>query len=159
LDAKESGNGTQQQPKPVTVAEDPTAWAEGMADLIACCRDRDMTAAVRERRGVNYREALGHLTVPQWKHAVAACREGWFPTIGELLGAATTMPRPPVAGLLTAGDVEAQRAEGRANARRGLEIIEAELKARGVTVKPMVVVATDERLAELRAQAAEVVKA
>lgn len=116
-----------------------------------------MTAAMRERRGLNYREALGHLPVEQWKHAVASCREGWFPTIGELLAAAATMPKPPVAGFLTVGDVEAQRAAGRENARRGLELIEAELAQRGIEVKPIKgqVVATPDRLEELRRQLAD----
>lgn len=137
------------------------AWADGWEILRVCCQDREMTAEDRAVRSRCYRLDLNHLSDEQWAYAVTlARRDRWFPTIADLLRHAADFQHvtTPSTRLLTMGEIESQREAGRQSAREGLEMIEAELAKQGIRVpRPgrAVVHVREERLEELRAQAAE----
>lgn len=89
------------------------AWADGMAQLVACCSSADLTPEMATVRGRCYRQDLAYLSDERWLYAVAVARkQQWFPSIEALMQYATEMPPPPVAGLLPAVECTACRGTG-----------------------------------------------
>lgn len=120
----------------VTVTDQ--AWARGMAELVACCQDRDLPAGMQDVRARAYRQELGHLGDDVWLYAVSVRRRyTWFPSIEQLLEAAAMAPKPKPAGLLEAPRMKPD--EERAAASEGLRKIQAELAAKGIHVVSRVV--------------------
>jgi hypothetical protein len=144
------------------------AWEEGMALLEANLRDADKTPAMKALRGATLRAALDHLTDRQWGAIVQeALRSptGWFPVLGELEDYAERLPQEPTTAALP--DDTRTPEEKREDAKRGLEIVKAAFEERVATLppRPLVstpppggheVIASDERLDELRRQAREI---
>jgi hypothetical protein len=105
------------------------------------------------------RTDLDHLTDRTWLYAVSiARRREWFPSIEALLEYAAECP-PPLR-LALPGERVPKPGDERADARAGLQLIEAVLRSKGIEVKrpegmpPLA--DTPARRAELRAQAAQV---
>lgn len=89
------------------------AWAEGLADLVACCSSAELTPEMAMHRGRCYRQDLAYLSDERWLYAVSiARRKAWFPSIEQLEQYAAEMPPPPVKGLLQAAPCEACRGTG-----------------------------------------------
>ena len=115
------------------------AWLQGLADLEACCSQGAATGKTKIVRDRAYRADLQYLADERWLYAVSVARKRqFFPSIEDLEAWAAEMPatvRPSLA-LLPPAKLEAQREEGRKNARRGLEMIRAEMERAGVKVEP-----------------------
>jgi hypothetical protein len=136
------------------------AWAEGYADLKACCTGPELTEGMAERRGSVYRQDLDHLSDEQWLFAVSvARRQRWFPSIEDLLGYATECPPPPRLALVADTRSPDQQ---KADASKGLAMIQAELAKQGIkvgrAVKSMPVVDSKQRREFLKKQAEELTK-
>lgn len=113
------------------------AWTLGMAQLVACCRDRDLTTPMQTLRGATYRKHLGHLGDEAWGYAVGiACQGEWFPAIETLLLYAGSAPAPARTGI--AEECELTPEQKRQAAVKGLEEIRARLEAVGVLAGPVV---------------------
>lgn len=125
-------------------------------------------------RGDTYRRKLGHLSDEAWLHAVEAALEepgGWFPGIGDLLDHAARAPQQPSRADRALVDDTRTLDERRADARRLLDLIEAEVREREKALPPTpvaslppeeTVIVLDqhpERLDELRRQAREITEA
>jgi hypothetical protein len=91
-----------------------------MKSLLATMRDRDLSESMQDRRGQLYRQALGHLTDEQWRHAVndVISSLDWFPSVRQLLEAAARAPTPD---LLALPDDTRTTDEKRADFRRGFQ--------------------------------------
>lgn len=89
-------------------------------------------------RGATYRQELQGLTDEQWEHAVRECLRGeeWFPVIATLLRYASEYEPPtlrlPPADRRTPEEIE----RGREAARKGMEMIRAEMAKRGLLGEP-----------------------
>jgi hypothetical protein len=113
-----------------------------------------------QRRGQVYRQDLDHLTDDQWRYAVSvARRQRWFPSIEDLLGYAAECPPPPRLALVADTRSPDQQ---RADASKGLAMIQAELAKQGIkvgrAVKFMPVVDSKQRREFLKKQAEELTK-
>jgi hypothetical protein len=138
-------------------------WIKGMALLVANLKAPDLTPQMATLRGDTYRRKLGHLSDEVWLYAVDAALEepgGWFPGIGDLLDFASRAPIPAPAAALP--DDTRTPDEKREDAKRGLEIVKAAYEERVATLpprpivstpRPTEIIASDERLDELRRQA------
>lgn len=152
-------------------------WATGWADLQLSYPEREEMPETKASRAGLYRRHVDDLDGPAWLYAVEHCiaSSKWFPTVAELRDAALAY-RPPVAGLLQTSqrppeEVEAERAEARAAAKKGLEMVKAavaEAQQRGAVVvvkaepaQPMPKPSdeVEERLALLRRQREQVMAA
>lgn len=68
-------------------------WIRGMAQLRACCKDRDLDADMESERSACYRRDLGHLSDAQWLWVCEQARkQEWFPSINDLLELAQRAP-------------------------------------------------------------------
>lgn len=140
-------------------------WVKGMAELVVSFPAPDQDPEVLRARGAVYRRELGSLTDDAWLYAVreAIRNETWFPTVAQLLDYAG---RAPVAAPKAAlPDDTRTPEEKRADAKRLIGVLRDAIGeeappeggdgfARAIPTKP--VVATDERMEMLRAQAREI---
>lgn len=111
------------------------AWAEGMAQLVACCSDRDLSPGMLRLRGDSYHRDLGGLTDERWLYAVSvARRRRWFPAIDELLEYAAEAPMPASMAALPE-ESSLSREGARSAAQRGLALVEQALRSRGIEVR------------------------
>lgn len=114
------------------------AWNQGMQQLLACCRDRDLPAAMATVRGEAMREDLSQLSDDEWLYAVRVARKReWFPSTDQLLEIVRAAPRsgPTEERLaLAPGEAEAQRAVSRAEALEGMRLVRASLAKAGIHV-------------------------
>jgi hypothetical protein len=109
-------------------------WAEGLADLLKAGLPGWPTDPDEARmRAEFYRRRLDGLSGAAWRHAVdlAVDREKFFPPVSSLLEYASEY-RPPA--LPPARRTDEEKAEARESAKRGLELIKAELAKRGFDI-------------------------
>jgi hypothetical protein len=142
-------------------------WVRGIGDLAVSFPDRDQDPEVLEARGGVYRRELGSLSDEAWLYAVreAIRNERWFPTIAVLLDYAARAPIAAPSAALP--DDTRTPEEKREDAKRLLEVVRAAYEERVATLPPRPIVTTpppggreviasDERLDELRRQAREI---
>ena len=147
------------------------AWSAGMALLAVNLRDRELTQAEKALRGQAYRRELDHLTDEAWAAVVQDMIRSvdWFPTIRELLDSAARLRSVvlPVERQLEADTRTPD--EKRADAKRGLALVRAEvakvwarpvpaLPVRTMEPEPTLVRFSDQRMADLQAQARAIVE-
>lgn len=161
-------------------------WDEGYSLLEANLRDTDKTPAMKALRGATFRAAMDHLSDEQWGVVVQQalrCESGWFPVLGELEAYAAALPPTGSVTFVPTEDGRVRRVitdapavpelpgetrtpdEKREDAKRGLEIVKAAYEERVSTLpprpivstpRPTEVIASDERLDQLRRQAREI---
>lgn len=114
---------------------DQQSWDKGIALLLANLPQRDSSQGVQALRGETYRAHLAHLTAEAWEFTVDACirEEEWFPAIATLLRHASGY-QPPAPMEPRRTDEEKDR--DREVAKRGMAMIEAEMKRRGIWGEP-----------------------
>lgn len=137
------------------------AWVRGFGELILAFPNREQTTVEATARAQLYRKHLDTLSDEQWGYAVrlAILRDGWFPTVARLLEFGESYT-PPAAGYLgPAPRTQEQEQVDREAARKGLELVKAAVAERGLPIlpppsmpEPVVVVAHDDRLDDLRRQ-------
>jgi hypothetical protein len=142
------------------------AWVDGMRDLAVAFPTQDQDPNVLRARGAVYLRELGNLTDEAWLYAVreAIRNERWFPTVNVLLDYAARAPQPPSRTVLP--DDTRTSEERRADAKRLLEQLRQAIGQDGAdseptngltrAIPPKPVVATEERMTELRRQAAAI---